>query len=422
MNQLKKNFFFCAILLLGACSGPETGTENQIDEGQQLVAALRAFPELLDRNEQIRQGKEWESAQNAYAENRLKAIKGNREALLNVACLFMQEARVTGEHGHYYPASLQLLDELLQSEGVDADLRFRGMSAKAAVLLSQHEFASALGIAEKAVEMNAYNAQIYGVLTDGYIETGDYEKAIAAAEKMVMIRPDLRSYARISYLREIHGQQEEAIDAMQLAVQAGYPGYEETSWAQLELGHLYARYGQPAAAEREYRAILEHRSDYPFAISALAELRLAEGDYAAAEELLKKACNIIPEVGFYVQMAELYRHTDRIESFEVKISEILAMLQDDVESGHNMDLEYADLYLDLQEDYVAALTYARRAFEARPNNIDTNRKLALVYARMGNSEAAKKHYERAAVTGSKHPELLELREILADKLAMRNIN
>lgn len=50
------------------------------------------------------------------------------------------------------------------------------------------------------------------------------------------IRPDLRSYSRISYLREIYGDLDGAIEAMKLAVTAGYPGYEQTAWARLTLG------------------------------------------------------------------------------------------------------------------------------------------------------------------------------------------
>ena len=50
------------------------------------------------------------------------------------------------------------------------------------------------------------------------------------ADKMVSIRPDLRSYSRISYLREIHGDMPGAIEAMKMAIQAGYPGYEDRAW------------------------------------------------------------------------------------------------------------------------------------------------------------------------------------------------
>jgi hypothetical protein len=46
---------------------------------------------------------------------------------------------------------------------------------------------------------------------------------------MMAIRPDLRSYSRVSYLREIFGDIPGAREAMLMAIQAGYPGQEETA-------------------------------------------------------------------------------------------------------------------------------------------------------------------------------------------------
>jgi hypothetical protein len=54
-------------------------------------------------------------------------------------------------------------------------------------------------------------------LVDGNVEMGNYATAIEEADKMISIRPDIRSYSRASYLREIHGDYPGAIDAMKLA-------------------------------------------------------------------------------------------------------------------------------------------------------------------------------------------------------------
>ena len=163
-----------------------------------------------------------------------------KEPLLNLAYLFVQEARVTGEHPHYYPAALQVLDALLEKafdpkNAHDLDLKFRALSTKAGVELSLHEFAKAKKTGEAAIDLNPYNAAIYGVLVDAHVELGDYETAVEMADRMVAIRPDLRSYSRVSYLREIHGDVEGAIAAMTMAVKAGVPGTDQTSWALMTL-------------------------------------------------------------------------------------------------------------------------------------------------------------------------------------------
>lgn len=94
------------------------------------------------------------------------------------------------------------------------------------------------------------------MLVDANVELGNYARSVEMADKMVSIRPDIRSYSRISYLREIHGQVPGAIEAMKLAVSAGYPGMEQTEWARLTLGRLYQRYGMPDSAMYQFQMAL----------------------------------------------------------------------------------------------------------------------------------------------------------------------
>lgn len=405
--------FGTAILLLF------TSCQSQQNEPIELAKAslswtpeLKEIPKLLQRSQAIQLGKEWENVQNQYGTFRQKALAGDQEAVLYLAQLFTLEARVTGEHGHYYPAALELVNKILEKGIEDPNLQFGFLSTKASVLLSQHEFEEALKVAEQARALNPHNAQVYGALVDAYVELGAYEKAVAAADKMVAIRPDLRSYARVSYLREIHGQVEEAIEAMEMAVAAGYPGTEETAWTALELGHLYARYDKTAQAKQVYEQILQDRTDYPFAIAALADLEIAGKNYETAEKLLDRATAIIPEVGFYEQLANIYKATNRTKELASTLTEIEAMLQDDVDSGHNMNLEYAALYRDLTKDYDLALKFAELENEKRPNNIDTNLMLASIYQKQGSREAAMKHLAIAEQTNAKYPSLLELQASL----------
>jgi len=95
-----------------------------------------------------------------------------------------------------------------------------------------------LKVAEELQKSFPYNAFVYGILVDANVEMGNYDTAVDKADKMVSIRPDLRSYSRISYLREIHGDNTGAIDAMKLAVDAGAAGDEATEWGQNTTGKI----------------------------------------------------------------------------------------------------------------------------------------------------------------------------------------
>lgn len=400
-----KNYlqFLLLALFFVACQKTTVNEKSTVEK-------LQEIPQLMDRNEAIQHGTEWGDIQNIYGTNRQKILnnENDHDARLKLAEVFINEARITGEHGHYYPAALKMLNEILESEKLNPDLQFRALSTKAGVQLSLHQFPEALKSGEKAVKLNPHNAQIYGVLTDAFVEMGEYEKAVEMADKMISIRPDLRSYSRISYLREIHGDVEGAKKAMQLAVSAGHPALEETAWAMLTLGELQLNYGNLEEARNIFRNILSHRPNHPFAIGALANVLMEEKKYEEAEKLLEKAKGIIPEVGFYIDLAKIYQATGRTELVKNMSQEILLMLDDDLRSGHNMNLELADVYSELIGDKNKALEYLLIEYNIRPKNIDVNRELAKIYADIGELEKAKTHREMAARTQSKHPELLAL--------------
>lgn len=401
-----------SLILISSCTGDDMPDEGTAAKGIDI-------PELLKRPEALQNAMEWENTQSSYMQMSSKLRTDEPDGIeprINLAKIFVNEARVTGEHGHYYPAALQLLNEALalNHRGTkDANLEFEALSTKAGVLLSQHDFKTALSTAKEAVSLNPYNAQVYGAVVDANVELGNYDAAIEAADKMNEIRPDLRSYSRVSYLREIKGDTQGAIDAMKRAVNAGAPGYESTAWARLTLGGLYHRYGTPEEAAAQYAAILVERPNYPFAIAAQGELAYEAGNNEEAERLLNEAKGIIPEVGYYIQLAKIYKKEGRQDELKAVEDEILAMLQDDVDSGHNMDLEYASLYRDLYEDYDKALKYMLMEYEKRPTNIDVNRMLADVYLKRGEYDKARDHLLAAEATDSKHPELTEIREGLA---------
>ncbi|MBK8518508.1 MAG: tetratricopeptide repeat protein [Saprospiraceae bacterium] len=379
------------------------------EKSSNLVSNTK-IPVLLDRNEKLRNGKEWDDVMNSYQKLKLAIQKNDddQESKIRLAQLFIREARVTGEHGHYYNAALNMTDQILNSKSKNRDMDFLALVTKAGVQLSHHDFNGALITGKKAVVINPNNPQIFGVLVDANVELGNYSEAVKMADIMIAMKPDLRSYARISYIREIHGEVDQAFEAMKMAVEAGIPGYEDTAWAMLTLADMYKLYGQYDKAESIYKEILAQRQDYPFAIAALGSIYMKKGDMALAEKMTKDAIAIIPEVSFYTQLAEIYQKQGNTQAIDPLMNEIFAMMKNDEKSGHNMNLEYAHIYLDLMNDNDKALEYAQKEYLKRPENIDVNRMLARIYAAEKNKNMVGKYLVAATATHSKHPELIAL--------------
>lgn len=179
------------------------------------------FYSLQQRKGPSANSPEWTSIKST-ASLLLESIKRNPEdtkSSLALAALFIQEARITGNYVYYDMAAMKYINDVLQKDSAN----FNALIYKALIYLSQHHFAEGLATAQQAQRINPYNAFVYGILVDGHVEMGNYTAAVENSDKMVSIRPDLRSYSRISYLREIHGDYPGAIEAMKMAVEAGHP-------------------------------------------------------------------------------------------------------------------------------------------------------------------------------------------------------
>ena len=147
---------------------------------------------------------------------------GEMKNYIDLAQVYIQEARISGRHHEYFPAAESIIAEVLRREPDN----FEANVLKAGMMMTRHDFANAKETIDKAIAKNPYNSGAFGVLCDANVELGKYTEAVSAVDQMMNARPDLRSYARASYLRELNGDRNGAIEAMKLAADAGAAGEE----------------------------------------------------------------------------------------------------------------------------------------------------------------------------------------------------
>ena len=382
-----------------------------------LAAAIFFFkkptvstPELKDRRGDLSAGKEWLNTKAAIEglQAKLRANPQDHKSRLLLAQAFMQEARVTGDHGYYDGAAMQLLETVLQAEPEN----FEALCCKASLCLTQHHFAQGLGIAQKAQKINPNSGFVYGLLTDANVEMGHYDEAIKMADKMNQVRPDLPAYARVSYLREIYGDMPGAIEAMDFAVKAGYIGLEQTEWTRVALGHLYEVSGDTARASGYYRMALMARPGYAYALAGLGRVAAARKDYARAIKLYQQARITVKDYAFTDELTDLYKLNGQADDSKKMAEESIDMLasaakeaDDNEQMGHYADRELAYAYLKTNE-LDKALEHAKIEYARRPDNIDVNETMAWVLYKRGSYPEAQKYMQVARRTGSKNPVLL----------------
>ena len=339
------------------------------------------------------------------------------KAPLQLATIFIKEARVSGNFTYYDMAAMRQVDYVLALDSSN----FQALTYKSLIYLSQHHFADGLAIATKAMQLNPYNSFIYGILVDANVEMGNYAAALIDADKMVSIRPDLRSYSRISYLREIHGDYPGAIAVMKLALEAGIDGDDGTEWTRVQLGHLYENTGALDTAAFEYAQALAYRNGFAPAIAGLGHIALVKKDYAKAIAYYQQADMLVSDYANKENLAEAYMLSGNIKTGDSIANVVVESMSKDAASaigdqniGHYVDRELAYAYLKVN-NYDKALDHALAEYNRRPKNIDVNETLAWVYYAKGDYTKALPYIKAALKTNSKNPLLLSRASLIFEK-------
>jgi tetratricopeptide (TPR) repeat protein len=381
------------------------------------------IPPLKERSGPISVTSEWLNTKAAIEglQKKLREKPNDLQSKLLLAFAYMQEARITGDHPYYFPAALKLVNVVLDRETESPVMRYEASVAKASIQLSLHHFSEALATGKEALKINERGAAVYGVLCDALVELGDYEGAIAMADKMTSLRPDLKSYSRISYLREIHGDLPGAIQAMEMAASAGLPGLEQTAWSRVTLGSLYEKTGDLQTATVQYQRALAEYPKYAFALGGLGRIADKNKNTEDAIQLFTEAANTLPEFSFQEELIRLYQEQNRPARANEIMTEMIAGMEEDQEAGHIVDLELANIYLNLKKDKATALAYAMEEYKRRPENIEVNKTLAAIYYGKKDFKKAAQHLQKATRTNSQDPMLLCLDGLvkyrLGDQLA-----
>ncbi len=208
-------------------------------------------------------------------EVRLASRPDDAAAAIRLADALLRQARVLAHAAPALRADRVLRRALAKSPA--GPFQYQARRLLATSLAAQHRFEEAIREAERCLQERPDDAALFGIIGDSRLELGDRDAAFAAFERMVALRPDAASYARIAYARELSGDPEGAVRLMTMALEATSPNdIEALAWHRAQLGALHFGSGRIDQASREFDHASYLFPGHPLALEGQARVRAAE--------------------------------------------------------------------------------------------------------------------------------------------------
>jgi tetratricopeptide (TPR) repeat protein len=329
----------------------------------------------------------------AAFQDRVRQRPDDPAAYAALGLAYLERVRVTADPALYGQAE-QALDEAIKRD----PQQFDALIGQGLLSLARHDFADALEWGERARAVNPLNAQVFGIIGDAQTELGQYDQAAQSIQQMVDIRPDINSYTRVSYQRELRGDMNGAVEAMTQAVRSSNPNSEATWWTIVQLGNLHFNRGDLVQAKAVYEGALAVAPDYRPAQAGLARIQAAQGDIQGAIAAYEQLVAVLPMPEYVIQLGELYEVDGQRDAAQKQYDLVRTIQKLNQSAGMNVDLELALFEADHGDPQIA-LEQARRAYAKQPN-VHSADVLAWALYHAGQPAEARQWSEKALALGT----------------------
>ena len=209
--------------------------------------------------------------------------------LTRAGLAYLAAAHRTADPSFYARAEATIAEARAVAPGDTSAVVAAGLLA-----LARHDFTGALELARVARAATPLAADPLGVEVDALVELGRYDDAATAVDEMVRRRPDVGSLSRASYVLELRGQRDGALETMQQAVAAAGGRGADAGYVTALLGDLLLGRGNLMGADAAYARSLAAQPDQPQAQLGRARVAVARGDLTKASALLAALTDRLP--------------------------------------------------------------------------------------------------------------------------------
>lgn len=332
---------------------------------------------------------------------RFASERASVQSYSRLALGYARRARETAD-GAYYEKGHEALDKALALQP-DA---YEARRIRPWLLLGQHEFAAALDAAKELNKEYPDDVMVWGMLTDAHVELGNYDEAVESAQWMLNMRPgNVPGLTRAAYLRELHGQEDGAVELFRTALErVRHTETEERAWILCQMAHVERQRGNAEKALDLAEQALEEFPGYHYGLAERGRTLLALGRAEEAVEDLRARYEAAPhpENLFDVGLALLAagRESEAHGAFaEFEIAGLEESANNDNANG-----QMVSLYVDHLDKPADALRLAELEFSRR-KDVFTRTALAWALHHNEQTEEAWAHMEVVLQLGVRSAEI-----------------
>jgi tetratricopeptide (TPR) repeat protein len=250
-------FCYCltVFLLVISCSEKKTITKRQ-DYERYLQGRLKVSDKGI--NEEIR-----------FWKKRLEAMDGDEASIAKLAGLHAKRFASNGTYSDIL-VSDTLYQVLLKRDSANAF----ALQSLAVNSITQHQFQRALNYAKKASEIGDKRAASLLILSDVYVEIGNYP----GASRILTDFKNKSSFAyliRKARLKDHEGDLDSAIVLIERAYERVKRNPELSLWALSNLADMYGHAGRIGDAYHSYLRVLEEEPENSYALKGIAWILLS---------------------------------------------------------------------------------------------------------------------------------------------------
>jgi tetratricopeptide (TPR) repeat protein len=325
---------------------------------------------------------------------RKAAESGDARALALLGLGYQQLARETGD-----ASWLGRSEEALRRAGSSSPDDELALAASAQLAVTQHRFREGETLARRALERNRHDPLALAALGDALVALGRHRAGFRAYNRLAGLGPSVGAYARVATARLLLGRPAAALDAMELALEAGSGIPEQAAWALTRYAVLLVAADRLDEAEDALRRALRLAPGYVHAEAGLARVAAARGSFGTAAMRLRSVVDRLPLPEYAILLGDVLARDGNAREAR-HAYRLVAALESVLESnGVDTDLQTALFDLDRGVDNERALARARDAYAAAPG-VAAADAVAWGLARTGRCTQARRWSLRALSLGT----------------------